>query len=59
MFLSSFVFHGFCHVFVNVFVFVSFLFSSLFLSLRSFNSQLHSALSLFGYHAFGQEMGKY
>ena len=30
MFLSSFVFHGFCHVFVNVFV--SFLFSFFFVS---------------------------
>ena len=62
MFLSSFVFQGFCHVFVNVFVW--FLFSFLFLffhvfKLRSFNSQLHSALSVVNHHAFGQEVGNY
>ena len=29
------------------------------LKLRSFNSQLHSALSVVGYHDRGQEIGKY
>ena len=29
------------------------------LKLRSFNLQLHSALSVVGYHARGQEIGKY
>ena len=52
MFLSSFVF-CFCHVFVNAFVSVQFLVLVLvfLMSLRSFNSQLHSALSVVGYHA--------
>ena len=48
MFLSSFVF-------VNVFVFC---FCHV-LKLRSFNSQLHSALSVVCYYARGQEIGKY
>ena len=40
---NSFFFNCFCHV----------------LKLRSFNSRLHSALSVVGYHARGQEIGKY
>ena len=63
MFLSSFV-SCFGHVFVTVFVFVCFCFRFCFcfchvLKLRSFNSQLHSALSVVGYHDRGQEIGKY
>ena len=44
LFLFGFCFRfRFCHVF----------------KLRSFNSQLHFALSVVGYHAFGREIGKY
>ena len=52
----------------NVFVIVCVLFLSMFLfcfcfchvwKLRSFNSQLHAALSVVCYHARGQEIGKY
>ena len=57
MFLSSFV-SCFCHDFVNVFVLFLFSFCHV-LKLRSFNSQLHSSLSVVGYHARGQDIGKY
>ena len=50
MFLSSFVFCQ-CFDFVCFFCHV--------LKIRSFNSQLHSALSVVGYHARGQEIGKF
>ena len=50
------------HVFVIVCFLFLFLLCSCFchvLNLRSFNSQLHSALSVVGYHARGQDVGKY
>ena len=62
MFLSSFVF-CFCHVFVTVFFLFMLLFLFLFLScsetsLFEFATSL-CALRIAGYHARGQEIGKY
>ena len=61
MFLSSFVFHGFCHFLAMILFLFGFCFRFRFchvFKLRSFNSQLHFALKVVGYHAFGRDIGK-
>ena len=56
MFLSSFVFVIFLSMFLFCF---GFHFCFYVLKLLSFNLQLHSTLSVVGYHALGLEIGKY